>query len=51
MPNDLDFHFVRKHLGRSASAKKSRTVDYWCEDPRFTTESESLRPAGGERHP
>ncbi|MFA7346877.1 MAG: hypothetical protein WCZ86_03860 [Desulfurivibrionaceae bacterium] len=34
-------HFARKHLGRSVlyaifGKKNARTVDYWCEDPRYT---------------
>lgn len=35
------FAFARKHLGRSAiyslfGKKNARTVEYWCQDPRFT---------------
>jgi hypothetical protein len=35
------FHYVRKHLGRSVlyaifSKRHARTVDLWCQDPRFT---------------
>lgn len=35
------FHFARKYLGRSVlfgifGRKNARTVEYWCEDPRFT---------------
>lgn len=38
-------HFFRKHLGRSAlyaifGKKNARTVDYWCEDPKYTGKSE-----------
>jgi hypothetical protein len=38
-------HFARKHLGRSAlyaifGKKNARTVDYWCEDPKFTGKEE-----------
>ncbi len=40
------FHYARKHLGRSAlyaifGNKNARSVDYWCEDPRFTTKGEA----------
>lgn len=36
------FHFARKHLTRSTlyaifGKKNARAVDYWCEDPRYTT--------------
>lgn len=39
------FHFARKHLGRSAlyaifGKKNGRTVDYWCEDPKYTGKEE-----------
>ena len=39
------FHFCRKHLGRSClyaifGRKNARTVDYWCENPRFTSKPE-----------
>lgn len=39
------FHFARKHLGRGAlyaifGRKNARTVDYWCENPRFTGKPE-----------
>lgn len=35
------FAFARKHLGRSAiyslfGKKNARTVEYWCQDPKFT---------------
>jgi hypothetical protein len=38
-------HFARKHLGRSAlysifGKKNGRTVDYWCEDPKYTGKEE-----------
>jgi hypothetical protein len=38
-------HFARKHLGRSAlyaifGKKNARTVDFWCEDPKFTGKEE-----------
>lgn len=38
-------HFARKHLGRSAlyvifGRKNARTVDYWCEDPKYTGKEE-----------
>lgn len=40
------FHFTRKHLGRSVlyaifGKKNARTVDYWCEDPRYTDKPDS----------
>lgn len=39
------FHFARKHLGRSAlysmfGKKNARRIDYWCEDPKYTTKPE-----------
>lgn len=52
MPNKVSkmqswqiFHFARKHLGRSClygifGRTNARAVDYWCEDPRYTTKSE-----------
>ena len=38
-------HFARKHLGRSSlyaifGRKNARTVDYWCEDPKYTGKEE-----------
>ena len=38
-------HFARKRLGRSAlyaifGKKNGRTVDYWCEDPKYTGKEE-----------
>lgn len=39
------FHYARKHLHRSAlysifGKKNARTVDYWCENPKFTNKPE-----------
>lgn len=39
------FHYARKHLSRSAlyaifGRKNARTVDYWCENPKFTKKGE-----------
>ena len=39
------FHYARKHLNRSTlysifGKKNARTVDYWCENPKFTGKSE-----------
>lgn len=38
-------HYARKHLGRSIlyaifGKKNARAVDYWCENPRFTSKDE-----------
>ena len=49
------FHYVRKHLGRSVlyaifSKRHARTVDLWCQDPRFTDkEALSYDPLQGLR--
>jgi hypothetical protein len=39
------FHFARKYLGRHAlyacfGKKNARTVEYWCEDPKYTNKPE-----------
>lgn len=39
------FHYARKHLGRSIlyaifGKKNARTVNFWCENPRFTSKPE-----------
>ena len=39
------FHYARKHLNRSVlyaifGKKNARTVDYWCENPKFTNKTE-----------
>jgi hypothetical protein len=39
------FHFARKYLGRSVlyavfGKKNARSVDYWCEDPKYTDKAE-----------
>lgn len=39
------FHYARKHLGRGVlysifGRRHARTVDLWCEDPRFTGKEE-----------
>jgi len=39
------FHFARKHLGRHLlyacfGKKNARTVEYWCQDPRFSAKPE-----------
>lgn len=47
------FHFARKHLGRSVlyaifGKKNARTVDYWCEDPKYTgKETHAFDPIQG----
>jgi hypothetical protein len=49
------FHYVRKHLGRSVlyaifGKRHARTVDLWCQDPRFTDkEALSYDPLQGLR--
>lgn len=49
------FHYVRKHLGRSIlygifGKRHARTVDLWCQDPRFTDkEARSYDPLQGIR--
>jgi len=49
------FHYVRKHIGRSVlyaifGKRHARTVDLWCQDPRFTDkEARSYDPLQGLR--
>lgn len=40
------FYYARKYLGRSAlyaifGRKNARSVDYWCEDPKYTSKPET----------
>lgn len=40
------FHYARKYLGRSAlyaifGKKNARSVDYWCEDPKYTSKPDN----------
>lgn len=49
------FHYARKYLGRKTlysifGTRHARTVDSWCEDPRFTNRESSFDPVLGIRN-